>query len=424
MASYMLSERAHSNLQKILDAHASEKVYDSDGNLTEAVIDGSFRSRYKTVRRHFQDYAIFTRLLPSMTLVSLVSVYDAFLRRMLRNLFLIKPDILNGCSRQITFAELTSFGSVDAARDYIIELEIDSLLRDSHSAQIAWLESRLKIKLTDLPSWKYFIEITERRNLLVHAEGKVSKQYLDACQKVGYEIDEKCALGTILDVDPEYYAKACDYIAEIAIKLNQVIWRKLLPKQLEEAEDSFVDTTFSLLTAGEYHLTELLLTFAQSAAFKKYNAESSLYLNINLAISLKGQNKDDECKKLIRSIDCSALADKFKLASAVLLEDFEAAAALMKKIGPNDDLGKEQYKNWPLFHWFRKTDLFKETYEAVYDEPFTANERISPEDILSEDFPPDTLAADETSAEKPGQRKSTDVETEPVLSWETANEED
>lgn len=387
VASTLLSEKTENALDKFIDSHASDKTYDASGNLEEFRLDSNYASRYQFLKRIHQDHLIFASLLPKMTVVSLVSVYDAYLGRLLKNIFTIKPEILNGCSRQITFAELMEFGSIDSARDHIIEKEIECILRDNHTTQIEWIGSRLGTTLTDLPSWKYFIELTERRNLLVHADGVISKQYIEACRRVGYELPADAIAGAKLSVSPKYFSKACQTIAEIGIKLNQVIWRKLLPRELKQAEDSFINVTFDLLSDEDYSLAELLLNFSKEPAFKKLNAESTLYLKINLAISLKGQDKEEECKKIISEIDFSALSDKFKLASAVLLDDFESAVQIMKKIGNNGEIGKTEYKEWPLFKWLRRKEEFKEAYEEIFNEQFSLTGSHS----LSEIFDTDDL---------------------------------
>ena len=51
----------------------------------------------------------------------------------------------------------------------------------------------------NLPSFKDFIEISERRNLFVHTGGIVSEQYIEVCKKYGCIIENK--VGDNLDVD-------------------------------------------------------------------------------------------------------------------------------------------------------------------------------------------------------------------------------
>lgn len=408
-----LTKRAEKDLQKFLESHAIDKIYSEEGRLVQYTVPSDYASRHTFLRRAFDDFSIFSAALPRMTLVSIVSLYDAYISKLLRNIFKIKPEILNSCARQITFSELQSFGSIDAARDYIVEQEIESIMRESHATQVEWLESRLNVKLTGLPSWKNFIEITERRNLLVHADGVVSRQYMKVCERAGYKLEKDIAIGDKLYVSPEYYDDACAFITEVAIKLTQVVWRKLLPSELEDAEISFINVTYDLLLQKEYKLAELILNIAREPAFKKFNAESSYLLQVNYAISLRGQDKNEECKELIKNLDFSALADKFKLAQAVLLEDYDNASTLMKRIGINPEVGQLQYKYWPLFRWFRKTDQFKLAYEELFGEPFSITETA----VSTEQSEELHVAGDDIPAEAAESPESTSPDPEDTVPW-------
>jgi len=98
--------------------------------------------------------------------------------------------MLSSSERSISYKDLTEIGSVEAAREQIIEKEVESVLRDSHSQQIDWLEKKLDIPLRkDLRIWPEFIELCERRNLLLHADGLVSSQYLAVCKR--HDVDLK-----------------------------------------------------------------------------------------------------------------------------------------------------------------------------------------------------------------------------------------
>lgn len=365
-----ITEKADKDLQKLIDAHGSDKTYDEKGRLESFAIDESYVKRHTILRRAFDDFSIFTISLPKMAIVSVVSLFDAYLARILRNAYKAKPELLNSCTRQISFTELISFGSIESAREHIIEKEIETLLRDSHVAQFEWLSKRLDVKLTELPSWKTFVELTERRNLLVHADGRVSAHYIDTCQKHGIKLDDGIETGSRLFISAEYYRTACDCVAEIGIKLGQVLWRKLIPSELEESEISFIDITFDLLVQHDYVLAEQVLNLSREKAFKKINAESGYYMSINLAIALKGQEKSKELKQLLKSLDFSALASKFKLANYVLTEEYIEAKSLMIKMGVNDDITEHDYRNWPLFRWFRKTDEFKSAFLEVFGKEF------------------------------------------------------
>lgn len=77
--------------------------------------------------------------------------------------------------------------------------------------------------------------------------------------------------------------------------------------------------------------------------------------------------------------DWTAASDKFKLADAVLREDFGQAAALMTKIGLGGEIHKAGYRDWPLFKEFRRTDVFQETFQQIFGESALRAETIDKE---------------------------------------------
>ncbi|MDH5508315.1 MAG: hypothetical protein OEZ02_13915, partial [Anaerolineae bacterium] len=85
----------------------------------------------------------------------------------------------------------------------------------------------------------------------------------------------------------------------------------------------------------------------------------------------------------------SATGSHFRLAKLILLDDFEFAYELMRKIGIDDEkLTKEYYRGWPLFKMIKKEEKFRETFEEIFGEPYNKIEQeVSqfPDDLLSED---------------------------------------
>jgi hypothetical protein len=369
-AAGMLFRGINDDFDKFIDDHAYDKVFDEHGELKEFGVPQDYAGRYRLLKRSRHHAAIFADLLPKMTLVSLVSLFDAYLARLLRTMFIVKPEIINASEKHIKFSDLIEFESFDDARDSIIGMEIEGILRESHADQFKWLESKLNIPLRKLDSWSAFVEITERRNLFVHADGVVNRQYISVCEKSGVALDPNCKVGHQLDVPPHYYQRACDCIAEMGVKLAQVMWRKLLPADLAKADDSLVEVAYNFLVERDYGLALALCELCDIPAIKNACLESEYYLKINKAIALKGLEKDCEMKNLLDAVDWSVLAEKFQLAYSVLNEDWESAYKLMLKIGGKGDLTKQCYREWPLFRWFRKTDAFKKAYFETFGEEY------------------------------------------------------
>jgi hypothetical protein len=73
--------------------------------------------------------------LPGMFLMGLISSYDAFLSELMRLVFLTIPEMLSASEKNISFKDLVELGSIEAARNQIIEKEVETFLRQSHHAQ-------------------------------------------------------------------------------------------------------------------------------------------------------------------------------------------------------------------------------------------------------------------------------------------------
>lgn len=359
---------AHERFDKYLEDHcdASEK----DGKTVYRARSHDHCHEAREIETKLDRIHAGFSAVPRSFLVALISEYDAYLGNLIKALFYLRPELLEASERSLTFAELCQFGTVDAAREYVLEKEIETLLRKSHVEQFDWLERKFDLKLrVDLPVWPSFVELTERRNLCVHNDAVVSRQYLENCRAQGVKLDE-VRVGQRLKVTPAYFREGHKIIYEIGIKLGQVLWRKLVPTQVEEADGSLLDVTFSLLTEKRYAVATVLLCFADTTLQKRHadeNARITFLINRALALYLDG--KKEECAKVLASQDWSATRDVFKLAERVLMEDYETSISLIRRIGNTGYPHRADYLHWPLFSELRKTDQFTEAFEEIFGDP-------------------------------------------------------
>jgi hypothetical protein len=329
---------------------------------------------FETLERNASTSALASKIIPESLFVSLISQYDAFLTRLLRAIYEIKPDVLNGSERNLTFSQLVEMKSIDNAREFIIDKEVDTVLRKSHSEQFDYLEKLIGIKLREkLPIWQTFIEITERRNLLVHCDGIISNQYFKNCKDHKCTLNEKLKVGERLGVPPEYFREAYECLYEIAVKLSHTIWRKLLPDDLKAADRELNDICFTLVNSKAFKLADILLTFGYEQKDHFNDSLKNVFI-INGALSKYLQNKKDETKKILKIKDWSASSDDFKLAYEVLTENYDEVYLIMKKIGSNGDVDRSDYKEWPLFTKIREEKKFKDTFKKIFKEDYTVLE--------------------------------------------------
>jgi len=359
-------------------------------NGIESINEGELEKTYHLSIEHYYEIKKYDNqlfnlnkakiLLPNSFLVSLICQYDAFIGGLIRVIYTTIPEKLNSSEKKILFSQLMDFNDLQEARNFILEKEIETVLRNSHVEQIKWLESKVDMVLTkDLDIWTTFVEITERRNLFVHTDGVVSDQYISNCSEHKVPFEKKPKLGDCLKIDVDYFSNAANCLFELCVKLVTVIWRKIIPDEIEKSDFSLNHICFDLIKDEEYQLALKLLEFGTNILKKHPNEQYYLFMVINKAQAYKWIGENEKCISIVESIDWTAKNDQFLLAKSVLLDDFSSAGKLMLSIGNNGNGNQADYKSWPLYKEFRKTEIFKTAFEKIFKEKL----QITQSDIVS-----------------------------------------
>ncbi len=333
---------------------------------------GDKASVYFELDRELEDSKITIEQLPLSALVSLVSEFDFLVGALITAMLRDKPAMLNSSEKRFTLAELVNLGNLESARNFMIEKEVESVLRTSHVDQFAWLEAKLGISLrTNLLLYGKFVEITERRNLLVHTNSIASTQYIANCKKHSDFEDSKVKPGDKLETNISYFRSACDVLQEIGNKLAQVIWRKMRPHETDQYEEALVGVTFNLIVQKRYRCAQSILEFFVIDRKNDWaDEEHKMLCKINLSQCYKWQNESDKCRQIIADIAPSMLASRWQLALYVLKDDFEAASRHMAAVNSANEIRKADYREWPIFQEFRRSDAFKKTFHTIYGQAF------------------------------------------------------
>lgn len=360
-------KKAHDKLVKFMDENVEE--IENEEGVKSIAIKYEDSKVFDQLSKNSEISILASKIIPESLFVSLISQFDSFLNQLLRILFEIRPEYINNSERNLTFSELIELNSIENAREFIIEKEVESVLRKSHSEHFDYLENKLNMPLRkNLPVWDKFIEITERRNLFVHCDGVVSSQYIKVCEKHNVDLSD-IKVNQRLTIEPEYFNKAYDCLFELAVKLTHTLWRKLLKEDLKNADRHLNDICFELLSNRQFGLADNLLKFACDQNNFFNDALKNVFV-VNRALSMYLQNKPEDAKTIINQKDWSASSDDFKLAHLVLNESYDECYSLMKKIGKDGEVDKENYRTWPLFLKLRKEEKFKETYQEIFGEEY------------------------------------------------------
>jgi hypothetical protein len=160
------------------------------------------------------------------------TLFDSLVSDLMRLVLSTRPEILEASERTLTLKDILSFGSIDSVRRQYIEKEVEALLRESYAEQFNRMESRFGMKLRqDLSIWPEFIEMGQRRNLFVHCDGRVSRQYLTVCEQhqVSWSEQGMPEEGTQIQLSRSYFLRAIAVLHEMGLKLGQVLYRKHFP---------------------------------------------------------------------------------------------------------------------------------------------------------------------------------------------------
>lgn len=307
-------------------------------------------------------------LIPNIFLMGLVASFDAFFSGLIRAILITKPEIISASEKNISLKDLTDLGSVEAAREMILEREVEDLMRKSHSDQIAWIETKLKLPIrASNPLWPQFIEICERRNLLTHTNGKVSDQYLRVCGEHGFDCSKR-KVGDTLAVEPTYFQNSVELLFEFGVKLTQVVWRKLLPTDCESAANTLNNVAFNMIEKKRYKVASNLLQFGLVDMKNKVSESCRKTMIVNYANARKLDGDEEHSRKIIEDEDWSAASDNFKICVAAIQDNVESVLTLMKAVVSSGLITLNDLRTWPVFDKVRTDPRFIDAFEASFGE--------------------------------------------------------
>lgn len=306
--------------------------------------------------------------LPEIAVIGLISVYDAYLSNLLRAVFNVHEELVFNSDREIKFSDLVKFGTIEEAKKQIIDTEVENVLRRSHHEQFEWMEKNFKMTLRkDLEVWPDFVELCERRNLLTHTGGFVSRQYLKNCENHGHKASGK--LDEKLETKADYFRKAVLIVNEIGLKLGHVLWRKFVPKDREEADEELNEQALDLIVQRQYHVAERLLQLGTETFSKHPSDLVRRMMVVNRANALRLGKHKEKAHEILAKEDWSATATKFRICVAAVQDDHDTLYDLMRKEGQHGEVKADQYRQWPVFRRLLKEEKFAEVFMEVFGEP-------------------------------------------------------
>lgn len=344
----------------------NQAIIESDCSAEEKLVAArNLRTMLRLARRLENDATIAT--LERSLFIGLFTCFDKFVGELIEGVYSTRTDLFKNIGAQFSVCEVLEYPSLDEFKAAVLEKEIETVRRKSYIEQFKEFEKRFAFEtLTKFDSWPVFIEASQRRNLFTHCDGIISQQYLKMCKDAGYKLSADAVVGGQLDVGAQYFFNTCHVVMEVGVMLGHTVWRKMLPDERRQADSELNSLIYDYLHLGQFHKAAALCRFAQKMPKISEDLMDRLF-TLNHAIAVRQINGVAAAKRILEKKDWSSVIYDFRLARAVLVEDYDSAKGFMLKIGKIGELIRDEaYHDWPLFKDFRETPQFLEGYEEVY----------------------------------------------------------
>lgn len=314
-------------------------------------------------------------------LISLLIRFESFLAGYFQWMVNKYPDkYLN--EKTIKYSEIIKFDYENLKKELSIEAA-NSIMSQSIEEWLRTIRSH-KIELSTLERYLTdFKEIYYRRNIIVHNNGKINRQYLFALKK-----DESTnPLGKKLNLDKKYILNA--------FNVSMIIVYGILYASLKCNSSDKPDYLKFLFNSGFEHMIGNDWAISHYIFYLLMMDESQdnidiIISKINYWICCKNMGDFDSIKEEILESDFSAMDVQIRMAKEMLLENYEEAIYLLDefiKMG----FSPRYVETWPLFIQFRETEYFNQ-FKIKYAKALES--QIVNTDNQNEDEPTENIFED------------------------------
>ena len=310
------------------------KKYNFDNDIKESSVD--FLSSFEIIDIHNDN-----------ALIMLIMRFEQFISTVFRTLMCVYPKKYIA-SKQIEYSKIIEIGP-DKIKSFIVDREIESLMRENIISWIDKLEKHELKNITDTDTWDDFLEAYYRRNIIVHNFAVVNDCYLSALSKTNHSPSK----GTLLHAN-EKYIEHVFVVIQIAIYSIGLSLINLEPSKSESLERYF-KFGFMHLARGDWQISKFLFSAIANNKLTESITKMNSIINYWIAdVQMRGL----ECvRPEITAYDFLAMHDRFICAKHVLLEEFGKVNSMLESLFPKE-FPVAAINTWPLFIKYRTSPEF------------------------------------------------------------------
>lgn len=196
-----------------------------------------------------------------------------------------------------------------------------------------------------------FKEIYYRRNIMVHNNSKVNKQYLNS---VHTNFRKNLKLDTTLICDQIYLDNAFVIMYELFFFLYYGIFKNYSDNI--EYLSLISNFAFNKLKEKDYEIAKVI--YKKISTNNNIEFIDKMMYRINYLNALKQLKNTEDLTIELKNLDVSIATDNFKIAKYCLLNEHDKVYEFLQKTYPNSFAAKE-IKEWPIFVNFRESEQYQ-----------------------------------------------------------------
>lgn len=324
-----------------------EEVSESDGDDEEDSSRQSFVIHDDDIAAVAQKLSTTTHLLKAASsiyranLSSLIAEFDYLMLRLLNSICQDFPELLIFDDESIPVGVLRNGKTLQDWQSEQVEKKIAKKLRESHQDLIDWILTDVA-GLKDLstvkssPYYRDFLEICQRRHLIIHNGGIVNNDYIAKCRAAGFTLKDLPKVGTPLNIDPEYLRSAAARVYLVGSFIINLIFQARYDGNAHFSHRALLSASHEFLLSDLTKMAERVIEFAEvkSSAF---DHDMRLKFGINRALAklfepgIDPDTQSANANAVLNDYDWSVVDPILRLALACVRRDFSNLIPLARE---------------------------------------------------------------------------------------------
>ena len=288
-------------------------------------------------------------LVPPSYFVSLVSAYDSFFAGLIKDYYRLCPEKFLESEMSFLYRDLQALENISDIKKRIVNKNVDSLLRDSHVAQLDWFAKAIGV------------------STLRSFDGALVEGIIEGNQLV---------------ITKDYFDKAYKTLYKVAVLLTQVLLRvKYVEKGgdgvITDVDKVLIRTVYELIEEEMYDVAIAISEDILSNHKYKHNGFDRAYIILNCAQAYKWSGDNKKCLEILNKEDWSAFTNELLIPRYTLEENYVEVYKRMKELGPNNSrINISAYREWPIFKKLREQKEFESVFAEIFGEAFEGVKRV------------------------------------------------